>query len=177
MRTGAILLAAVALLAAACGGRPAPPPPHPVVLWESGPAEIEFPLPPGARWVPDYQRLRCKLELRSGTKSRWTCFAGGSFQSVLHFYAGRFGIGADAVTIERRPIAEVFSLVRATAAGLGHTVPGGAGYTGSVRSARLGPAGRLPMVLLESPFLDLETGRVENGTLISMRWRPREATP
>jgi len=173
-----MLLAAVALLpAAACGNRPAPPPPRPVALWESGPAPVEFPLPPGARWAPEYQRLRCKLELRSGTSSRWTCFAGGSFESVLRFYAGRFGVRADGVTIERRSAAGVFSSVRGTAASLGHTVPPGQRFSGSVRSARLGPAGRLPMVLLESPFLDLETGRVQEGTLISMRWRPREKTP
>jgi len=171
------ILAGVFLLAAACGGPPPTPPQQPVVLWQSAPPEPEFPVPPDARWAPLYQRLRCKLEERNGTPYRWTCFAGGKLETVLELYAGRFGIEASSRRIERRRAAEVFRTVRDVAAELGHTVPSGPTASGTVRIARFGAAGRLPMVQLESPYLDLETGKIRNGTLISMRWRPPEETP
>ncbi len=177
MRGGGLILGVLLLLPAGCGGHPSEPAQKPVVLWQSGLREPEFPLPPEARWAPIYQKLRCKLEGQTGTPYRWTCFAGGDFGTVLHFYAERFGVQPGSVPVERRPVAEVLGIVRGMAARLGHPVPGGREHGGMVRIARLGPSGRLPVVRLESPYLDLDTGALRKGTLISMRWRPREEAP
>ena len=167
---------ALLLVPAACG-RQEPAPHKPVVLWRSTPAGPEFPLPREARWAPTYQRLRCAFEERTESGYRWTCFSSGSFDHVLRFYAGKLGVRPGSVAVDHRPAAEYFDRVQSMATELGHKVPGSPRPRGSVRIVQLWPARGLPLVRLESPWLDLDTGRVHRGTLISMRWQARTEEP
>ena len=140
-------------------------------MWSSGPVEPEFPTPPEATWQPLYQKLRGELAARGGHEDRWTCFSSGPLRDVIGFYAGRYQLDPAAIRVVSRPAGEVFSTVRKVSAELGHPVPVHAAGLAPVRSATLAQRGALPMVILESPYLDLATGRVRPGTLISMRWR------
>jgi len=173
VRRGSVVLGVVLLtLAAGCGGPERERPPEAVVLWESGPREPEFPLPPEARWMPACQRLRSAAEAGEGTAYRWACFSGGSFEEVLRFYAERFGTDSRKIPVEHRPAGSASG--PPSAAGSGGRP---AGRERMVRVAELGPAEGLPLVRLESPFFDPDAGALRDGTLISMRWRPAGEAP
>lgn len=163
-----VALAAVAL--AACGRGDVEQPAKPVVLWSSGTVEPRFPIPPEAAWRPVYQRLRQKDEARRHSRSRWACYGSGRFDSVLRFYASAYGFSPAAAEVKSSPAVDAFARVRREAAGLGHVVPSGPSPPGTVRSLTIGQRENLPMLLLESPYLDLTSGKIHHGTLISMCW-------
>lgn len=170
-RPGPAVLAMLLLAAAGCGRRSVHVPAKPIVLWSAGAPEPEFSLPPEARWQPVYQKLRRELAHRSGKDAQWVCFSSGKLPAVLAFYARKYGPGEAKKRVTSAPAAAMFATVRKVAADLGHPVPPSPVPPGRVRIIILPQRGNLPRVRLESPFLDLETGRVERGTLISMRWR------
>lgn len=163
-----VVVAAAALVA--CGRADVQAPGKPVVLWSSGTVKPRFPIPPEAAWRPVYQRLRGKDEERRGGRSEWACYSSGRFEEVLRFYASAYGFSPRAAGVSSSPAAVVFGKVRREAARLGHKVPAGSPPSGEVRSLMIGQRGDLPMVLIESPYLDLTSGSVRRGTLISMCW-------
>ncbi len=173
----AVLVCLALVAAAACDGHARRAADRPVLLWSAPRAGLEFPLPPEAEWRPVYQKLRRELAAREGGNWRWACFSAGDFDRVLSFYRERYGLAAGSVRVTVENGQKVFATVRRVAAGLGHPVPAARGRSRRVRTARLGARGNLPAVMLESPFLDLDTGRVRPGTLISMSWRPAEDAP
>lgn len=168
-RTVPLLVIAAAALTA-CGRGEVQTPAKPLVLWSSGTVKARFPIPPEAAWRPVYQRLRSKDEALRDNHSQWACYSSGRFEEVLRFYATAYGFSARAAGITISPAGEVFSKVRREAARLGHEVPRGPASAGDVRSVRIGQRQDLPMVLIESPYLDLTSGQINRGTLISMCW-------
>ncbi len=174
MRRTAII-AMLMLGAAGCAKAPVHHPAKPVVLWTNGASSPEFPVPPEAAWRPVYQKLRRKLAHRSGSNAQWVCFSAGPLKTVASFYARRYGADQGKLRVSSIPAASLFHTVRKTAASLGHTVPPWHRSSGRVRIIVFPQHQNLPRVRLESPFLNLTTGRVESGTLISMSWRKLRA--
>ena len=166
-----VVMAALLLTAFGCGQRPTHTPVKPVVLWSAGAPAPEFPVPREARWQPVYQKLRRELAHRSGRDAQWVCFSSGRLHGVLAFYARRYGADPAKVRVTSTPAGAMFATVRKVAASLGHPVPPSPLSAGHVRIVILPQQGNLPHVRLESPFLNLENGQAEKGTLISMRWR------
>ncbi len=166
-----VFIVILVLQAAGCAKAPSHVPAHPVVLWSSGAVVPEFPVPPEAAWRPVYQRLRRKLARRSGSNAQWVCFSSGRLDTVVAFYAHKYGMDPHKLVAASTPAPALFQKIRQVAAGLGYRVPSVRTRRGQVRIVIVPQRGDRPRVRLESPFLNLQTGRTETGTLISMRWR------
>ncbi len=168
-----LIAAAVAAALTACGRGDLRVPAKPVVLWSSGTVEPRFPTPPEAAWEPAYQRLRQADEALRGGRSQWACYSSGRFESVLRFYAAAYRFSPSPSGVKSSRAKEVFDKVRQEVAELGHEVPGGPSPEGTVQSLVIAQRQDLPMVRLESPYLDITSGRLRRGTLISLCWTPK----
>ncbi len=172
-RWGVGVAIGLACVAGATGcGRGRQVPEEAVVLWSPERLEPRFPAPPEAAWEPVYQRLRMAFEAERGGEARWVCYSSDALSDVMAYYAPLYGVAVRKVRVDREPAAGRFETVRLAAADLGHRIPPGPTPSGAVRSVRFGQKGDLPELVLQSPYLDLDSGRVRRGTLISMRWLP-----